>query len=322
MRLFDGIEQYITWKHANGYLFEKGESTLFAFSRQTGDIQLAEVKSENILAFLNRTPVSTITWRLKYWTLVRFFEHWLSRGAMPELAMPAPRPFVRQTFVPHVFTKTELRSLLEATAHNQKLIIRVDGPTLRTIILFLYGTGASVGESTRVLQSDVDLQKGSIRIRSSHTDGSRYIPIGQDLVDELSQYLGWRSQIHGPSQHLFVTKKGRQLSVDKIAKNFKRLRRIAGIHRQDGSRYQPRVSDLRFTFAVHRITKWIENGVDLNRMLPALAAYMGQVGLGSTERYLSMTPERFRKDLDKLSPLRGKGQWSNDPELMRFLTSL
>ncbi|WP_188760755.1 tyrosine-type recombinase/integrase [Edaphobacter acidisoli] len=310
------------WKHANGYLFEKGESTLFAFSRQTGDIQLADVKSEDILGFLNGTPVSTITWRLKYWTLCRFFEHWFSRGAMPELALPTPRPFVRQTFVPYVFTKLELRSLLEATAQNQKLIIRIDGATLRTIILFLYGTGASVGESTRVLQSDVDLQKGFIRIRSPHSHRSRYIPIGQDLVDVLRQYVAWRSQIRGPSQHLFVTKKGRQVCAEKIAKNFKRLRTIAGIHRRDGSRYQPRVSDLRFTFAVHRITKWIEDGVDLNRMLPALAAYMGQVGLGSTERYLSMTPERFRKDLDKLSPMRGRGQWSNDPELMRFLTSL
>jgi integrase/recombinase XerD len=322
MRLFDGIEQYLAWKHANGYRFERGESTLFAFSRQTGDVQFADVKSEDILGFLNGTPVLAITWRLKYWTLYRFFEHWSNRGAMLELTMPVPRPFVRQTFVPHVFTKTELRSLLEATVHNQKLIIRIDGPTLRTIILFLYGTGASVGESTRVLQSDVDLQKGFVRIRSPHIYRSRCIPIGQDLVDVLSQYVTWRSQINGHSQHFFVTKKGRQICVEKIAKNFKRLRGIAGIHRRDGSRYQPRVSDLRFTFAVHRITKWIEDGVDLNRMLPALAAYMGQVGLGSTERYLFMTPERFRKDLDKLSPMRGKGQWFKNPELMRFLRAL
>ncbi len=38
----------------------------------------------------------------------------------------------------------------------------------------------------------------------------------------------------------------------------------------------------------------------MNRMLPALSAYLGQGGLGSTERYLSMPPERFRKQLVKL----------------------
>lgn len=322
MKLVHGVERYVVWKHGIGYRFERGETNLLAFSRHTGDIELAEVKPDHILSFLNSKSVSTITWRLKYWILHRFFEHYANRGDMPELVLPPPKPFVKQTFVPHVFTKTELRSLLEATAHNAKSIIRIDGPTLHTVILFLYGTGVAVGESTRILQSDVDLQNGFVTIRSPGVRRSRSIPIGRDLQDVLCRYAVWRSQIKGPSQHFFVTKRGRQISGEMIAKNFKRLRRIAGIHRWDGSRYQPRLSDLRFSFAVHRITKWIEDGVDLNRMLPALAAYMGQMGLGSTERYLFMTPERFRKDLDKLSPMRGKGQWSGDVELMRFLASL
>jgi ribosomal protein S16 len=58
----------------------------------------------------------------------------------------------------------------------------------------------------------------------------------------------------------------------------------------DGDKHQPRLCDLRVTFAVHRITSWIKNGADLNQMLPALAAYMGQVGLGHTDKYLALTP--------------------------------
>jgi hypothetical protein len=57
-------------------------------------------------------------------------------------------------------------------------------------------------------------------------------------------------------------------------------------------------------------------------MLPALSVYMGQVGLTSTERYLSMTPERFRKELNKLSPDKGKRHWRHDTVLMRFLEGL
>jgi site-specific recombinase XerD len=322
MKLLEAIEQYLAWKHSNGYEFEKGKSTLLNFSRHAGDVQLADVEAEQILEFLNRTPVATITWRLKYWVLHRFCEYWWNRGAIPEFAMPIPKPFARQTFIPHVFTRAELRSLLEATVHNDKATIRIDGRTLRALILFLYGTGASVGESARILKSDVDLQQGLVEIGSSGGRRSRRIPIGHDLIEVLSQYLTWRSQICGTSEHFFVTKRGCDICVEKIAKSFKRIRTIADIHPRDGSRYQPRVSDLRFTFAVHRITKWIEDGVDLNRMLPALAAYMGQVGLGSTERYLLMTPERFRKDLDKLSPMHGKGQWCDDPEVMRLVASL
>ena len=57
-------------------------------------------------------------------------------------------------------------------------------------------------------------------------------------------------------------------------------------------------------------------------MLPALAAYMGQIGLGSTTRYLALTPERFRAQLKLLSPGRRKRHWRDDTELMRFLEQL
>ena len=49
---------------------------------------------------------------------------------------------------------------------------------------------------------------------------------------------------------------------------------------------------------------------------------MGQVGLGSTERYLHLTPERFRKDLRKLSPACSRKHWRDDRSLMEFLVSL
>ena len=45
-------------------------------------------------------------------------------------------------------------------------------------------------------------------------------------------------------------------------------------------------------------------------MIPALSAYIGQVDLGSTYRYLNLTPERFRAQLDKLSARRAKRRWA------------
>jgi len=57
-------------------------------------------------------------------------------------------------------------------------------------------------------------------------------------------------------------------------------------------------------------------------MLPALSVYMGQVGLASTERYLHMKPERFRKELNRLSPMKPKRHWRDDPALLEFLSTL
>lgn len=104
---------------------------------------------------------------------------------------------------------------------------------------------------------------------------------------------------------------------------FRKLRRLAGIQRYDGAIYQPRMYDLRATFAVHRLTSWLRQGADLNRLIPALSAYIGQCGLGSTERYLKLTPERFRNQLVKLSPEHPRRKrWREDRDLMRFVDRL
>ena len=73
---------------------------------------------------------------------------------------------------------------------------------------------------------------------------------------------------------------------------------------------------------MHRIASWIEERADLNRMLPALSAYMGLADVLSTQRFLFMTPDRFKGVLDKLSPHHARKHWRDDPALMKFLGSL
>ena len=53
------------------------------------------------------------------------------------------------------------------------------------------------------------------------------------------------------------------------------------------------LADLRHTFAVHCLQKWVEAGEDLNAKLPYLSAYMGHAGLSSTQQYLRLTAEAF-----------------------------
>ena len=48
----------------------------------------------------------------------------------------------------------------------------------------------------------------------------------------------------------------------------------------------------------------------------------GTFRVWATERYLLMSPERFRKSLNKLSPTRSRNKLRNDPRLMKFLASL
>jgi integrase len=316
------MEQYCSWKRANGYQFFGGLTILRKLSNYSGDIELADLGPEHLLGCLNRNPLSNATWANRYWVMRRFLEYCTSREMMSPIDMPAPRIIQRKTFAPYIFTTLEIRLLLEATRTHFSQNYVMDQPTLRTLIVVLYATGLPIGEVCTLRDEDIDLCDGIIRVRSAEAQRDRLIPIGPDLCDVLQEYRLWRSRLPGDSPYLFVTRKGRQSNAGSVAKYFQELRRISGVHRRDDSHLQPRISDLRFTFAVHRISKAIENGDDLNRILPALAAYMGQVGLGATARYLALTPDRFRKHLDKLSPQREAGSWKDDPELLKFLDNL
>jgi len=82
-----------------------------------------------------------------------------------------------------------------------------------------------------------------------------------------------------------------QYTIERI---FQRVRKSAGIRRLDGARYQPRLHDLRHTFAVHRLTSWYRQGLDVQRLLPHLTVFLGHAHLAGTSVYLSMTPELLR----------------------------
>jgi site-specific recombinase XerD len=159
-------------------------------------------------------------------------------------------------------------------------------------------------------------------LRSGAQRSLRCIPIGIDLKRELQAFL--KSSNHRTRRNglIFLTKFGEPIARQTFLSAFHRLLRVAEVGREGNSTPKPRFKDFRPTFAVQRITSWIKAGADLNRLLPALATYMGNVTLQSADQYLALTPERFRKELQKLSPKRGRTKWRDDAELMKYLGSL
>lgn len=76
---------------------------------------------------------------------------------------------------------------------------------------------------------------------------------------------------------------------------YPRIRKKAGIKRADGGRYQPRLHDIRHTFAVHRLVSWYEEGANVQMLLPFLSTYLGHTTLAATSVYLSMTDDLLQE---------------------------
>jgi integrase len=55
----------------------------------------------------------------------------------------------------------------------------------------------------------------------------------------------------------------------------------------------PRLHDLRHTFAVRVLNKWVRDGNNLTTALPYLAIYMGHEGLKACQHYLRLTAVMF-----------------------------
>jgi integrase/recombinase XerD len=265
---------------------------LRSFLRFCGDIDLHRITAQQVSAFLNRSRILPNTRSMKLGTLNGFFEYWATRSKLKRIPVPPRIHQPPDTFVPYIYSRSELRALLDAVPQCQRLsACSMSGATFRTLLLFLYGTGMRVSEALGLRLMDVDLKLSVVTIRNTKFYKSRLVPLGPGVQKLIKQHLQLPGHKNQPSQPLFQTKKHHAIPIGIVDLSFARLRSLVGISRDAKSSCQPRLHALRHTFAVHRLTAGYRRNEDVQRLIPALSTYLGHRDLNGTQRYLTMTPE-------------------------------
>ncbi len=302
MRLSQAIRQYVAMKHLMGKSFDQGTKVLQAFCLYVDDASLRSVVKWQVLGFLEQSVLSDVTWLLRHRLLKAFFEYWMARDQLKRLPIPPSRhPGTARTFVPYIYSVGEMRRLLSKAGLKRTPKSREFSPlTFRSMLLFLYGTGARINETLCLRPNDVDLKHGTVAFRRTSPNRARVVPIGPDLRQTLSDYHDSLRPRGNARKNFFARENGERIRPIDVCRSFRTLRRKAGITRLPEISRQPRVQDLRRTFAVHCMRAWLRKNKDLRRMLPILGAYLGHVSLASTEAYLAVTPERFLTQLSRL----------------------
>ena len=300
MNLERAVRLYVERKQSLGFHFEAAIHR--SLLRTLGDMPLRSITPRQIEAFLNGPRTGNSRWHQKYETVERFFRFWVLRGKLKRVPMPPTIPRQPITFVSYIYSRAELRRLLDAAlVRKRRCRSVIDPETLWAFLLFLYATGMLVGEAVALVCKDINFSEDTITVRNSYPHRTRVIPIGPAVRKLLAGYL--RSPVrrkHG-SANVFVNDNGEALSRPTLVGRFQKLRAVANVSRHLGEVYQPRMHDLRHTFAVHRLTSWYEEGEDVAVLLPTLAAYMGHVGMNGVERYLSLTPAHYRRQVTELN---------------------
>ena len=294
MKLHDLVEAYIDYKHSLGMRFRSQAAVLRAFKRAMGDIAIAEVKPEAVLAFIAGTGPITARWIENHRVLGGFYRYAVGRGLATVSPLPTDIPRPPTPLTPYIYTVEELKRLLAATERLQTPLSPLLASTMRTLLLLLYGTGMRVGEALSLTLEDVDLVNRVLRVRDAKFFKTRLVPIGPRLTRVLSDYRSERRQLPllaGEASAFLATRTGLHLDYKRVSKLFGRIRQAAEIRREATARYQPRIHDLRHSAAVHRVIAWYRTGADVQRLLPQLATYLGHVDVASTQRYLTMTAD-------------------------------
>ena len=295
MKLETAVEEYIARKRLIGRRYVTVSRELRALARMHAGLLINEINATCVSLYLNRRPVRRSTWARKHSQLKAFFSYWLAGQEITRLPMPPPRPGGQRIFSPYIYSRSEIRMLLRHSAEIQnRKLSQLRPETFRLVVILLYATGMWVNEALSLRVSDLDLENSVITL-SSRAGAARQIPVGPQLNELLRQSVGTA----GKNELIFSTKRGSALSIQRINLHFRRVQ-LGHYKKISGSKYQPTLRDLRHTFAVNRVCDWYQKKENVELMLPRMASYMGLRTFPLIEKYLSLAPAHFKKQVYQL----------------------
>jgi integrase len=240
-----------------------------------------------------RNCLPTCARRLK---ILRPFARWL-RQFEPNTAIPDALTFgpVPGRVAPHIYREAEIVELL-AAAHQLNPQGSLRPATYETLFGLIASAGLRVSEALSLLDSDVDLINGTLTVRQTKFAKSRQLPLHPSTTAALGRYRQLRRRHSCTAIHtrFFVGSQGCRLGEPlgghQVRMVFNQLRNKLG-WKNRGAHDNPRIHDLRHSFAVRRVMLWHEQGIDVDQAMLALSTYLGHAKISNTYWYLTGVPE-------------------------------
>ncbi|HET6949415.1 MAG TPA: tyrosine-type recombinase/integrase [Acidimicrobiales bacterium] len=197
------------------------------------------------------------------------------------LAVPRRRP------APYIYTPDQIDEVLRAT---RRLNPPLRAVTYRTLLGLLAATGMRLGEAFALTRSDVDLGEGMVTIRHAKFDRMRLVPLHPSVTAALGAYATARDRLcpNASCDRFFVSVTCRPLRRGEADSVFREITAAIGLRTEN---VQPRMHDLRHSFAVRTVIDGHRHGADISSLLPVLSTYLGHVEPANTYWYLSAVPE-------------------------------
>lgn len=214
---------------------------------------------------------------------VRVFYRWLVRegqlAADPTAKVGAPK---RPLSLPKAIALEQVVRLIELPQDDP--LGRRDSAILET----LYGAGLRISELVSLDVDDIDLDEGSVLVRTAKGGRARRVPLGRAACASISAYLtitrpdlATRALAGASSGALWLNARGGRLTRQGAWRLLKRYARLAGLD----AAVSPHT--LRHSFATHML----DAGADI-RVVQEL---LGHASLTTTQIYTLVSPSRLKE---------------------------
>jgi integrase/recombinase XerD len=286
--LSEHLDRYLLLRRALGYHYQGQGRLLGEFVSYLETSDQTTVTVDAALAWASQAPTDRRSaTRL---TAVRGFAHYLT--AFDSNTEIPPTGLIRENDVrptPYIYSPAQITALITVA---KKLTPPLWAATMATVIGLMAATGLRPGEVYRLGRNHVDFDDAQLRVMHSKHGKSRQVPLHPTTVTALRRYAQLRDRAFAEptSDGFFLTAQGTDLRSELVTGTFRRLLNAVPIqtpHR----RSRPRLGDVRHTFAVSTLLSWHQAGVDVQRHLPILSAFLGHNEAAATFWYLEATPE-------------------------------
>ena len=292
------VDDYIMEKRSLGFKFDKDAQML----RRVVALQVQLDKNtpflsrETVETWIKKTPWESETNRANRISIIRGLGKYMVRMGYTAYVIPGRfAPTKEYTYVPYIFSDRELGLLLtsidtfcnDSTSEHVRLVFPL-------LFRMLVGCGLRITEALSIEKQDADLEKGTLLLLNTKNEKERIIPMADSLCVACRKYMFSIQLVRGAkgSKYFFPNPEGKAYAATTAYSRFRQALRLAGIS-HGGRGRGPRLHDLRHTFAVRVLKKWVRDGKNLTTALPYLSVYMGHVGLKATQHYLRLTAEMF-----------------------------
>lgn len=309
--MVEQVQEYLEFKRSCGYQLEAPGKELLLFARYATRAGHNGPLTTDLVVRWAKLPqdADPCYWAKRYDIVRRFAEYRFLFDPETEIPPKGLLGASKKRLSPHIYSQAEIAALLQAASQ----LAPTNGLHPRTYVTlfgFLLSSGLRISEVLTFSPQDVDLRTGILSIRETKFRKSRLVPLHPSTFQALKHYSKLRDSYHPGTRAktFFLSEKGTPLNYRGVLYIFLKLSRKLGWRDRDK---KPRIHEFRHTFAVRRLLKWYEEGVNLDQKILALTTYLGHVQVTDSYWYLSAVPELLAVVSEKFERFAAKERRRN-----------